>query len=170
MKTLILCRHAKSEWPQGVPDISRPLKQRGVRDANFLGDLLRSQAFRPDLIVTSPAMRARQTAEIISTCISYPGEMVEEADVYYRGETELLHLIRRLPHHVETAMIFGHNPTMENVAQMLLRMHTPLSMPTCAMVCVESDHEQWRFWNPGEVALRWYLIPRLKRKDADGGA
>lgn len=166
MKTLILCRHAKSDWPEGVPDIRRPLKQRGVRDATFLGDLLRSQAFRPDRIITSPAQRARQTAEIIGACISYPGEIREEASVYYEGEEALLGYIRQLPSEWETVMIFGHNPTMEDTVRLLLGAEAPFHLPTSAMVCLESMAGSWAHFLPRNLHLRWLLIPRLKRKQA----
>ena len=164
MKTLILCRHAKSDWPDGIPDIHRPLKQRGINDATYLGELLHGQAFRPDLIITSPAKRARQTAEIVSLCIGYPSTIEEEGDVYYYGEDALLKLIRKLPYTADTIMIFGHNPTMEDTVQSLLRMNVPFVMPTGGMGCLESYNPRWKYFQADELQLRWFLIPRLKRK------
>jgi phosphohistidine phosphatase len=165
MKTVILCRHAKSDWPESIADIRRPLKQRGIKDANFLGDLLRSQAFRPDLIMTSPAQRAKQTAEIVSTCISYPGELREEPDIYYEGETKLISLIRTLPIGVDTVMVFGHNPTLENLVQRLLGSQAMFDMPTCGMACFETYEAHWRDWGQHHLPLRWLLVPRFKRKE-----
>jgi phosphohistidine phosphatase len=166
MKTLILCRHAKSDWPEGVPDIRRPLKQRGIRDANFLGDLLRGQAFRPDRIITSPAQRARQTAEIVATCISYPGEISEAPEIYYEGEEALIGHIHQLPEEWDTVMIFGHNPTLEDGVRKLLGSEAPFHLPTSAMACIESMANQWPHFLPRNLHLRWLLIPRLKRKQA----
>lgn len=164
MKTLILCRHAKSDWPDGVPDIHRPLKQRGINDATYLGDILRSQALRPDLIISSPAQRARQTADIISACISYPSEVKVEDSVYYEGEEGMLRLIDGLPPLAETVMIFGHNPTMEDSVGTLLRMGNDFTMPTSGMACLESHQSSWKYFSASEPQLRWFLIPRLKRK------
>lgn len=166
MKTLILCRHAKSDWPAGVPDIQRPLRQRGIRDAKFLGDLLQAQEFQPDCILTSPAQRARQTADVVAACISYPGEIIEQADIYYRGEEALIRMIRALSPTLETVMIFGHNPTMEDAVRMLLGAEADFELPTSAMACFESRINDWAYFATSNLHLRWLLVPRLKRKES----
>ncbi len=167
MKTLILCRHAKSDWPPGVSDLHRPLKSRGVRDANFLGGLLADQAFCPDLIYTSPAERARQTAEIIAAKLEFPGKLMEKEEVYFQGVEALMRLVRRVSPLQDTVMIFGHNPTMEEAVQYLLSSGAPFFMPTGAMACLEMMRPDWQALGPGSVSLRWLLIPRLKRKEED---
>jgi len=164
MKTLILCRHAKSDWPGNLPDLHRPLKRRGVEDANYLGEILGSQGFRPDRIITSPALRARQTSEIVSACISFPGTILEERIVYYEDENALVELIQRQPDTLDTVMIFGHNPTMEDTVRQLLGSKAPFQLPTCAMVCLESMARSWQYFRTENLHLRWQLIPRLKRK------
>jgi phosphohistidine phosphatase len=166
MKTLILCRHAKSDWPEGVSDLRRPLKPRGIHDANFLGDLLRSQAFQPDQIITSPAQRAKQTAEVVSTCMRYPGEITEAAEIYYEGEEALLAYIQQLSDAWDTVMVFGHNPTIEDAVQAWLGSTSPFHLPTSAMACLETPASSWAHFLPGTLQLRWLLVPRLKRKQA----
>lgn len=166
MKTLVLCRHAKSDWPMGVSDINRPLKDRGIKDANFLGELLASQAFNPDLIISSPANRASQTAHIVAERLRYPLEQIQvESSVYHEGTPSLLDLIKRLPNHFEKVMIFGHNPTMEMAVTNLLQSGAGFQMPTSAMACMESWVSDWQHFSTRNLHLRWYLIPRLKRKD-----
>jgi phosphohistidine phosphatase len=96
MKTVVFCRHAKSDWPDGVADIDRPLKQRGVDDAQFLGNLLGEKSFQPDLIITSPANRARSTARLIARGISYTEEIRVEPNVYYEGVGSMLELVKEL--------------------------------------------------------------------------
>ncbi|TAE47087.1 MAG: histidine phosphatase family protein [Bacteroidetes bacterium] len=165
MKSLVLCRHAKSDWPLGVEDINRPLKPRGVRDANSLGDLLRAQHFSPDLIVASPALRARSTADLIARKLLFKGDIQIQNSVYDSGAEELLEFVRALPGRVETAMIFGHNPTMEQAVQLLLKSSASFYMPTCAMVCIETVATSWEQLESHNLHLRWMLIPRLKRVD-----
>ncbi|MEL6192212.1 MAG: histidine phosphatase family protein [Bacteroidota bacterium] len=166
MKTLVLCRHAKSDWPEGVQDIRRPLKKRGIRDAHYLGEILANQEFYPDLIVTSPATRAYSTARIISAQVGYSEADIKVVEsIYYEGAGQMLSFVQEIPDEVNTLMIFGHNPTMENAVRHLLQMGSAFSMPTSAMACVESYVNSWAQFDPRNTYLRWLLIPRLTRKD-----
>ncbi len=166
MKTLVLCRHAKSDWPVGVDDIDRPLKNRGVKDAHYLGELLNNQLFIPDLIISSPAKRAHGTANIVASQVGYPENKIAiEGTIYHEGAGSLISYIRDLVPSLNTVMIFGHNPTMENAVRHLLQMGAAFSMPTCGMVCLESYVNEWEKVDPRNMYLRWVLIPRLKRKD-----
>ena len=164
MKTLLLCRHAKSDWPAGVRDLDRPLKDRGIRDATFLGELLASQHFSTDRIVSSPANRAHSTAKIIADAIGYAQKIEIESDVYHEGVGGLISLIRKLPDELESAMIFGHNPTMEDTVQALLNSESEFMLPTCAIACFECDSSRWRDFRTNNLQLRWLLVPRLQRK------
>jgi phosphohistidine phosphatase len=167
MKTLILCRHAKSDWPEHVADLDRPLKQRGVRDAQQLGKLLAEQEVQPEAFFCSPARRARQTAEIIAETLKFPEKIVIEPSIYHEGAERLLEQIRNLPHHLESAIFFGHNPTLEHVVQRLLRCAAPFYMPTCAMVCFETLAPTWAQLDTSNLHLRWMLIPRLRRSGGE---
>lgn len=165
MKTLVLCRHAKSDWPPGVSDIQRPLKTRGVNDATRLGQLLASHDFSPDLIITSPANRASSTAHIIAQELEYPTDKIQTvSEIYHEGVPSLLECVRNLPPSVGTAMIFGHNPTMEMAVTQLLGAKAEFEMPTCGMACFESWVDAWQHFDPSNLNLRWYLIPRMQRK------
>ena len=164
MKTLILARHAKSDWPVGVPDIKRPLKKRGENDAAFLGKLLAAQSFSPDMIISSPAKRGLSTAEIVARTLSFAPEIQIEEDVYYKGAEQLILNIRQFPESWNTAMVFGHNPTMEIAVQTLLGQQAEFIMPTGSMACIEIASSSWKHLETDHVHLRWFLVPRLKRK------
>lgn len=166
MKTLVLCRHAKSDWPGGVADIQRPLKERGITDAGRQGALLASQGFRPDLIISSPAVRARQTAEIVARQLGYQAPIETVRSVYFGDDTDLIDMIPSLSPAAQTVMIFGHNPTMEDSITRLLGAEVPFQMPTCGMACLESIQYDWTNFRGRNIHLRWFLVPRLKRKDA----
>jgi phosphohistidine phosphatase len=161
MKTLILARHAKSDWSQGLPDFDRPLNKRGQRDAPRMGKLLKEYGFQADLIVSSPANRALTTAQIIAGELGYAEELLQDQRIYDEGHGTLLGIVQDLPPEAETAMVFGHNPTMEYAVAYLLQMRGGVTMPTCAMACLESPVSDWSRLTPGMIRLKWLLIPKL---------
>ncbi|WNJ16124.1 histidine phosphatase family protein [Pontibacter sp. G13] len=164
IKTLVLCRHAKSDWPTGVSDIKRPLKDRGIQDATQLANLLASQGFRPDMIMSSPAVRAHETAKIFSNTLKVTNEITLEPRIYHDGLEGLYKTIHHLPAEAHTVMMFGHNPTMEDMVTELLGSDAPFELPTCALVCLETYVTQWSRLDTSNLKLRWLLVPRFKRK------
>jgi len=166
MKTFVLCRHAKSDWPAGVADDQRPLKKRGITDAHDIGELLQKNDFYPDIILSSHAKRAHTTAQIIAKQLDWEQEIQIVEDIYHEGAGKLIEVIQNVPSSADTIMIFGHNPTMEQAVQFFLQSSRPTQMPTCAMACFEHHNPQWESLSPNTVYLRWLLIPRLKRKDS----
>ncbi|MEL7531169.1 MAG: histidine phosphatase family protein [Bacteroidota bacterium] len=163
MKTVVFCRHAKSDWPDGTSDIERPLKKRGVENAKDLGQLLAEQQFLPDRIISSPAKRALTTANIVSEKLGYQHEISIIPSIYHDGAGNLLSLVQDLDEKWDTVMFFGHNPTMENVVQYLLQSQKRYDMPTGGMACFESYAGWQQFVTTCQ--LRWLLVPRLRRKD-----
>ncbi|MEM7371572.1 MAG: histidine phosphatase family protein [Bacteroidota bacterium] len=164
MKTLYLCRHAKSDWPAGVRDLDRPLKERGINDAQFLGQLLASQDFSVDRIISSPANRAKSTAKIIAQTAGHTSSIQIEECVYHEGVASLISFVRQLPNDLTSAMIFGHNPTMEDTVQALLNSEADFMLPTSAIACFESEGHNWTTFRTSNLQLRWLLVPRLQRK------
>lgn len=165
MKTLVLCRHAKSDWPLDVDDINRPLKPRGVNDATKLGKLLKAHDFMPDLIVSSPARRALTTAQLIANELGYETDIEIETSVYFGGLADLIAVIERLPQTADTVMIFGHNPTMEQAVRYFQKSQQVFEMPTSGMACFENYTIDWGQFISSSCRLRWLQVPRLKRKD-----
>lgn len=165
MKTIVLCRHAKSDWPPNVDDFDRPLKGRGIKDANFLGNLLHEKEFTADLIISSPANRALSTAKIIGRHIGYEDKIDKKESIYYQGVSNLISVVKKLPDELDSVMIFGHNPTMENAVMHLLQSRVHFEMPTSGMACFEIYGQSWKSVEERYTHLRWLLIPRLKRKE-----
>lgn len=162
MKTLIICRHAKSDWSMDLPDFERPLNSRGMKDAPRMGKMLLGFEFYPDLIVSSPANRAKTTAEAVATEISYPLDKIRlERNIYYEGAGSLLSLIQDLPETADSVMVFGHNPTQEGIVRMLLGARAQVTMPTLGMACFDLTISSWSQVAPETSALRWFLIPKL---------
>jgi phosphohistidine phosphatase len=115
-RRLVLVRHAKSDWPEGVPDHDRPLSDRGRRDAGALGRWLRDTGLAPDLVVVSTARRARQTWERAAEAVGSPGEVRLDDRVYGADEDDLLAVLRGTPAAVGTLAVVGHSPGTERVA------------------------------------------------------
>ena len=143
MKTLFLIRHAKSSWGDtALPDKDRPLNDRGRRDAPKIGERLAKRDVKPDLILSSPAMRALTTAEIIAKKLDYRRkDIVVDDRLYAVGADDLLDVIRKLGDKLERVMLFGHNPELTELAH---RLSSKIPhMPTCAVAEFTFDAKSW---------------------------
>ncbi|HXU35104.1 MAG TPA: histidine phosphatase family protein [Blastocatellia bacterium] len=165
MKTLLLLRHAKSDWgDSSLRDFDRPLAPRGERDAPRIGKALRKRDTVPDLIISSPAARARATVEAVKQAAELDNDIKFDEAVYGASSAELLKLIRRLPGGSACAMLVGHNPGFEDLLGRLTGSHE--RMPTSALACIEFDLEDWDAVENKKGRLVWLLTP--KQLDAYG--
>ena len=113
MKTLYLIRHAKSSWKDiTLDDFDRPLNQRGKKNAPFMGKLLKQREVKPDLIISSPAKRAKCTANIIAREIGYTKDIVFEPKIYESNLVSLKNVIYSIDDKYNTVFLFGHNPCL----------------------------------------------------------
>jgi phosphohistidine phosphatase len=156
MKTLFLIRHAKSSWGDtALPDEDRPLNDRGRRDAPKMGERLAKRDVKPDLILSSPAMRAVKTAEIIAKKLDYRRkDIVVDDRLYAVGADDLLDVIHKLGDKLDRVMLFGHNPELTELAHRLSSKIT--HMPTCAVAEFTFDAKSWSKIGkvkPAKVAL-----------------
>jgi phosphohistidine phosphatase len=143
MKTLFLIRHAKSSWddPAGS-DKGRPLDDRGKRDAPKMGKRLADRAVKPDLILSSPAMRALETARMIAKKLDHKLEdIVVDDRLYAGGVDELLNVIHELDDRLERVMLVGHNPVLTELGHRLSSEIT--HMPTCAVAEFRFETKSW---------------------------
>lgn len=161
MKTIVIARHAKSDWATGLPDHDRPLNARGKADSPKMARALKALEFMPDLILSSSAVRARTTAETIAKGISYTGEVRIDPKLYETGHGMIVGMLQNLPSDVHQVMIFGHNPILENLAAYLLQMSATITIPTSGMVAIETPIREWSSLKPGDCSLLWFLIPKL---------
>lgn len=133
-RTLYLVRHAKSSWKTSLPDRQRPLNQRGLRDAPAMGRRLAARKVLPDLLLCSPAIRARETAELMATTLGFPQQSIQLAEeLYLASPTQWLRVIEALPDQRRTVMLVGHNPGITEVARELAHREVQ-DLPTCAVV------------------------------------
>lgn len=144
MKELILVRHAKSSWKDpALRDHERPLNKRGKRDAPEMGERLAQRGCNADLFVSSSAVRALETARSFAVKLGYPPEDIQtEERIYLASVGELLEAIRGVKASVETLMLFGHNPGLTDLAN-LLGTREILNLPTCAVLHLRFDIDAW---------------------------
>jgi phosphohistidine phosphatase len=143
MKILFLVRHAKSSRDDPtLPDKERPLNDRGRRDAPKMGERLAKRDVKPDLILSSPAVRALATAEIIAKKLEYAiKDIVVEERLYSAVPDDLLDVIHELGEKPKCVMLFGHNPEFAELAH---RLSSEISeMPTCAVAEFRFDIKSW---------------------------
>ena len=143
MKTLLILRHGKSSWKNaGLADHERPLAKRGQRDAPRVGRLLRDENLTPDLILSSTARRALDTAQAVAEASKYEGEIESRSEFYMAGPEAYFLALRALSDNYECVMVIGHNPGLEELVEALTGEAE--AMPTAALARVELTLKRWR--------------------------
>jgi phosphohistidine phosphatase len=144
MKTLFLVRHAKSSWDdRDLTDFERPLNERGLNDAPIIAKILHDRKIKPDLIISSPAVRALSTAQIFAKEFHYDFKnILEDERIYEAAMRDLTEVVREIPNDIACAMLFGHNPGISNFVN-LLGDQFIADMPTCAIAGLELKINSW---------------------------
>ncbi|MCS6819627.1 MAG: histidine phosphatase family protein [Chitinophagales bacterium] len=166
MKTFILVRHTKSSWKNtSLPDIERPLKKDRIEDAISVSCKLRDLDFQPQLIISSPAKRAYDTAQIFARVLSYPIDKIKiDHSIYESSEKELLQLINSLDPKYERVMIFGHNPCFENFLSEYTNSDIE-ELPTTGTVWLEIEEDEWKITKKKKAIQRHFFTPKALKKE-----
>ncbi len=144
MKTLVIVRHAKSSWNDpGLSDHDRPLNKRGLQDAPFMGTRLAKWGPPVDRVISSSAVRALATAEMITheMGLAWDEIQIEEA-LYHATEEEVLDLIWEQDDYLDGLMLFGHNPGLTYLVNDLSDLDLD-NLPTCGVVILQFDVKSW---------------------------
>lgn len=146
MKILVLIRHAKSDWGyEFLKDIDRPLNERGYRDAYTQSKWYKEHFPIPDLILSSPAIRAISTALIFARTLQYNEQQIRiQHGIYEASTDDFLQNIQQLPDTIDTAMFFGHNPTITSLFNLLSTDIFIDNIPTCGIMKLEFDAKYWK--------------------------
>jgi len=161
MKTLTLVRHAKSSWNHPrLTDFERPLNKRGRRDAPRMGCRLAAQHLRPQIIVSSPAVRALTTAEVIALELGYQAEqIIPDNRIYHAYSGQLLDVIRDFDTSLHHLMLVGHNPGLTDLVDRLA--HAGISnIPTCGIVVLGFSVDRWRDVSDGASEMLLFDYPK----------
>lgn len=159
MKTLLILRHAKSSWKNlSLADIDRPLNKRGKRDAPRMGALLLEEDLVPDLIISSPAVRARKTAKAVSNNSGYEGKIEIQPDFYPGDPDSFIEAFYSIPDKFDRVMVVAHNPGLEELLYVLTGESA--RMLTSALAQVTLPVDRWLDLDddtPGKLVNLWLV-------------
>jgi phosphohistidine phosphatase len=161
MKKLCLIRHSKSSWDDPfLDDIYRPLNLRGQKDATLMAKRMQQRGFKPDIILSSPAKRAKQSAYEMAESLHYDiRDIVFVEDIYDAMPNDLVDVISDIDNRLNFAFLFGHNDALEDLIVELFDIDLD-KFATSAILCMSIDSERWEdFYDaPKEVFL--YDFPK----------
>ena len=159
MKTLFILRHAKSDWDnRELTDFERPLNERGLKSAPLIGRVMKENQFLPYSIVSSPAIRARQTAELVKESAGIESEILFDVRIYEASPARLLEVVADQTDNADSMLLVGHNPGLEGLIRALTGEIEP--MPTAALAVVDLQIEQWSDINSAPGSLRLLIRPK----------
>ena len=161
MKKITLIRHAKSSWDNlVVDDFERSLNKRGQRDAPFMGKLISTLIEKPDLIITSHAVRALETAKVIADHIGYPKEAILiSKKIYMPDGSDLIKFISKISSTYNHIVLVGHNPSITEVANFFTNSNTD-NIPTCGIVHINLPIHTWDESYKAEGQLIFFEYPK----------
>ncbi len=163
MKTLYVLRHAKSSWDNpNLADFDRSLNERGLKTAPFMGGIMLKNNLLPELVLSSPALRAKETAELIKVSANLQSEVKFDEQIYEASPQTLLQIVSELDETVDSAMIVGHNPGLEGLIKILTGEFQ--AMPTAGLAVIDLETESWSKIDSESGKLRALFNPKEESK------
>ena len=162
MKTLLLIRHAKSSWDDpGLSDYERPLNDRGKKDAPMMAERLYERGIKIDAFISSPARRARKTAEqfVKQYKKKRENDLVLKTELYMAGENNFSDLLEKLDDQVDCVAMFSHNPGITDFANSLTDARID-NIPTCGVFAVTIDAKKWNKFKDAQKKFLFFDYPK----------
>jgi phosphohistidine phosphatase len=164
MKTLLLLRHAKSSWKEAdVKDFDRPLNARGLKTAPQVGKLIRKRELQPDLVLSSPAERARQTTTMVLEAARLETDLRYDERIYEASAARLFEIVSQIEDSAGVVMLVGHNPGFEELLKILTG--EAYAMSTAALACIELEIDKWSKLRASSGRLEWLVKPKKPKSD-----
>lgn len=162
MKTLFVVRHAKSSWDDpSLSDAERPLLKKGEKRTIRVARHLKEHKVKVDLMISSPAVRAYDTARIMAETLGYPVDKIRKENTLYMGDSDKYYeLLYALSDEVKSVMIFGHNPSFTHFTNDLVDS-TIEWMPTSSVGAVCLQTEQWTEAGSAKRNLHFFVSPKM---------
>lgn len=163
MKKLYIIRHAKSSWKDlYLDDFERPLNKRGKQNAPFMGDKLKDKNIVPDIIISSPALRAKTTAKIIAKKVKYNKKILFNDNVYESSPIILHKILIKIDDKNSIVFLFGHNPELNMLAEDYVKFDE--NIVTCGVVEIEFDCDKWTEISAENAKLISFDYPKKDRE------
>ena len=162
MKTIYIVRHAKSSWDfPHLNDHERPLIEKGKKRTRLINDYLINNKIQVDLMVSSHAVRAYETAAIIARSIGYPKESIRiDRMIYHANADRLIDQFYDLSNDINSVMLVGHNPTLTNFANQYLDKKIEW-LPTSGVVCVNFKTDKWEDISLASFEPEFVITPKM---------
>lgn len=159
MKTLYLLRHAKSSWKDGtLADIERPLNGRGRKASETMGGFLKKEKVIPDLVLSSSAVRARQTTDLVMAAANLSSELRFDERIYEASAQRLLEVVQQIDKSKKNVLLVGHNPGLEEFLELLTG--SVETMPTGTLSKVNLRAATWAAVKRKAGTLEWIVRPK----------
>lgn len=166
MKTLFVLRHAKSSWDDtDLADFDRPLNPRGLNAARFIGQLIFERNLQPQIIISSPAKRAKQTAILVKEIAEIKTPVIFDERIYEASSLSLFNLVCGFNDKYESVLLIGHNPGLEDLVRVLTRQI--VVMPTAALSKINLGIESWSKVSVGGGTLEFIIRPKEEMKKSE---
>lgn len=166
MRRLMLLRHAKSNWPEGMADRDRPLASRGREAAPVMGRYLAEELLLPELVLVSPARRTAETWELVAPMLPDRPPSRVEPRIYEAPSQRLLQVAQEVEPAVRNLLLIGHNPGLEELAAALTShgdryaaARMSQKYPTCGLAVLDFEIEDWRDLGPRSGRLDRFVTP-----------
>ena len=162
MKQVYIVRHAKSSWDNfELSDHDRPLMPAGIRKTEKIITFLNSKKVAPELIISSSAVRAYETAKLIAEGIGYNADkIIKSKAIYHAGEDEIYDELFSVDNHINSVMIVGHNPTLTNFVNNFVRTEID-NLPTTGVLSVEFKTNSWALITKAKFKVKFVIYPRM---------
>lgn len=167
MKEILIMRHGKSDWNADVEnDFDRPLNKSGRKAARLMGKKITEYEIKPDVILSSSALRAERTAKIVAKYSLMSREPKYYDGFYYENEDFIIDEIKNLDNTVDRVLIVGHNPMLSNLIKKLTsgEMDTKIKFPTAGLAKISCNVDNWREINAEKNELKLLVYPKLFKK------
>jgi phosphohistidine phosphatase len=165
MKTLIILRHGKSLWDNPMlRDNERPLTPKGVNRTHLIAEYLKKNSLHPDLIISSPAVRAFETAKIAADVLNYPQQdIIKDENLYFVDTEQYFHALFGAPETVSTLMIVGHNPMITEFCNEFLKNSID-NLPTSGLCVIRFQSELWNESLKAQSQVEHLVFPKHLEK------
>ena len=163
MKTIYIVRHAKAEDKSASgKDFDRKLTDKGIRTAEKMGNRLAKKHILPDIIITSPAQRALQTAQIIGEMIKYPDKIIQDSTIYNSSALSLMQIIKSSCEDMQSLMLVGHNPSLTDLLNYLCPSDIE-NLPKAGIAGIKISENKWSNISHQHGELLFFAIPKKKQ-------
>jgi len=160
MKTIYLIKHAKSKWSEpDISDVERDISKKGKKDVNAIGSYLSLRGVLPDAILSSCALRAARTSDLLAKKIEYRGTISYLEELYLTSPEQIKEIVMAQDDELETIFVVGHNPQLTELVNSLSDERIS-KLPSLGVVAIDFDVEEWSELEDTKGQIDFFIYPK----------